>query len=600
MTRTLPQGYARLDAPDAEVVVHERLAAGVRTALASGTLYDWAKAQPERRQMQGRLAVYAAALPDGGPRVVVRHAHHGGMFAPLLGDRFLAPTRAAKELATSLYLARAGVPTPPVVAYAIYAAGPLLRRVDVMTVELPGQDLAAALTAATTDGERLQLAAPVASLLGALTQAGAWHPDLNVKNILLVPDDGGQLHPAVLDVDRVHFIPTGAPTVREANFRRLERSLAKWSGQHGGAALASIPPRREGAPPARRGGARRPARAGHAGVPAMSDATRIALPDVKLDRVGIVMMSAVGDAVHVLPVINAIKRRKQDAHITWVLQPGPATLVRGHQSVDEIVIFDRARGRKAFTDVKRELATRPFDLVLNLQVYFKAGLVTSFTRSPVKLGFDKARARDLNWLFTTHRIPPHPVGQHVQDQYFEFLDALGIPHEPVEWHLGPSEAGARVAARVLRANRTPGCGDRRRDQQAREGLAPRTVGAGDRRPARRLRNAGGAGGRALAARTGGRGGDHVGGAPPPDLGAGQRASAPGLDPRRVGARARPRHRAAAHGRRAAAPGHLPDRLHQPSAHRTRTGRTTTCSSTPTATRVKTIRSAWRTDPDACR
>ncbi|MFP5355518.1 MAG: glycosyltransferase family 9 protein [Gemmatimonadota bacterium] len=161
--------------------------------------------------------------------------------------------------------------------------------------------------------------------------------------------------------------------------------------------------------------------------------------DARLDRVGIVMMSAVGDAVHVLPVLNAIKRHKPDARITWVLQPGPATLVRGHRHVDEIVIFDRARGRRAFRDVKRALSTRPFDLVLALQVYFKAGLVTSFTKAPVKLGFDKARARDLNWLFTTHRIPPHPAGQHVQDQYFEFLDALGIAHDPVEWHLGPTD-----------------------------------------------------------------------------------------------------------------------------------------------------------------
>lgn len=161
--------------------------------------------------------------------------------------------------------------------------------------------------------------------------------------------------------------------------------------------------------------------------------------DARLDRIGIVMMSAVGDAVHVLPVINAIKRHRHDAHIAWVLQPGPATLVRGHRSVDEILLFDRARGRRAFRDIKRELAMRPFDLVLALQVYFKAGLVTSFTKAPVKLGFDKVRARDLNWLFTTHQIPPHPAGQHVQDQYFEFLDALGIPHDPVEWHLGPTD-----------------------------------------------------------------------------------------------------------------------------------------------------------------
>jgi heptosyltransferase I len=119
-----------------------------------------------------------------------------------------------------------------------------------------------------------------------------------------------------------------------------------------------------------------------------------------------------------------------------VLQPGPAQLVRGHRHVDEIVLFDRSKGWRAFTDARRELASREFDLVLDFQVYFKAGIVTSFTRAPVKLGFDRARARDLNWLFTTHRIPPR-AGQHVQDQYFEFLTALGVPHEPVTWDIGP-------------------------------------------------------------------------------------------------------------------------------------------------------------------
>ena len=159
----------------------------------------------------------------------------------------------------------------------------------------------------------------------------------------------------------------------------------------------------------------------------------------KLDRICIVMMSAVGDAVHVLPVINALKRQAPACRITWVLQPGPATLVRGHRSVDEIIIFDRSNGMRAFVDVRRALARQSFDLVINLQVYFKAGIVTSFTRAPVKLGFDRARARDLNWLFTTHRIPARAIGQHVQDQYFEFLDALGVTHEPVEWDLGPWE-----------------------------------------------------------------------------------------------------------------------------------------------------------------
>jgi heptosyltransferase I len=154
------------------------------------------------------------------------------------------------------------------------------------------------------------------------------------------------------------------------------------------------------------------------------------------DNVCIVMMSAVGDAVHVLPVINALKRANPRTRITWILQPGPAALVRGHRSVDEIVVFDRVRGIRAFTDVASAMSKRRFDLVINLQVYFKAGIVTASTHAPIKLGFDRARARDMNWLFTNRKIPAHPI-QHVQDQYFEFLTALGVSPQPVEWDLGP-------------------------------------------------------------------------------------------------------------------------------------------------------------------
>jgi heptosyltransferase I len=167
------------------------------------------------------------------------------------------------------------------------------------------------------------------------------------------------------------------------------------------------------------------------------------LGNVKLDRVGIVMMSAVGDVVHVLPVIHALKAYHPAMKLTWVLQPGPATLVRGHPLVDDIVLFNRAGGWKEFLTVRRELATRPFDLVLALQVYFKAGLITKFTHAPVKLGFDRARARDANWLFTTHRIAPH-TGQHVQDQYFEFVHALGVPVGAPQWSLGPWNAEERA------------------------------------------------------------------------------------------------------------------------------------------------------------
>jgi heptosyltransferase I len=148
------------------------------------------------------------------------------------------------------------------------------------------------------------------------------------------------------------------------------------------------------------------------------------------------MMSAVGDAVHVLPVVNAIKRNHPSSRITWVLQPGPASLVRGHPNVDEIILFDKSKGVSSFIEVGRDLRARKFDLLIDLQVYFKAGIITAMSGAERRLGFDRARARDANWLFTTERIPAHPV-QHVQDQYFEFLTELGLSAEPVAWNLGP-------------------------------------------------------------------------------------------------------------------------------------------------------------------
>lgn len=171
---------------------------------------------------------------------------------------------------------------------------------------------------------------------------------------------------------------------------------------------------------------------------------------VPMDRTCIVMMSAVGDSVHVLPVLTALKRHQPSMHLSWVLQPGPASLMRGHPDVDAIIPFEYHKGWRAFADLRRALARERFDLVIDLQVSLKAGLVTSFTRSPVKLGFDRARARDLNWLFTTHRIPPGPH-RHVQDQYFEFLTHLGVPHEPVTWGLGPWSDAEREAQAAFRS-----------------------------------------------------------------------------------------------------------------------------------------------------
>ncbi|HET9984604.1 MAG TPA: glycosyltransferase family 9 protein [Longimicrobiales bacterium] len=159
-------------------------------------------------------------------------------------------------------------------------------------------------------------------------------------------------------------------------------------------------------------------------------------------EIGILMLSALGDAVHVLPVANALRRAYPDSRITWIVQPVPHRLVAGHPAVDDFVVFHRRRGVEAwrsYAELRERLSARRFDVLLALQVYFKAGLIAAMAPAAAKVGFDRARARDLNWLFTSHRIPPHPV-QHVQDQYFEFLEYLGIDPAPVEWRIRLSEA----------------------------------------------------------------------------------------------------------------------------------------------------------------
>lgn len=157
----------------------------------------------------------------------------------------------------------------------------------------------------------------------------------------------------------------------------------------------------------------------------------------KLDRVLVVMLAAVGDAVHALPVVNAIKRLHPAARISWVMQVGALTqLLNGHPAVDEVIPFVRKDGWRGFAAVRRALRKRQFDLVLVLQPYLKSGIVAAFAPSPIRLGFDRARARDASWLFSTDRIPARPL-QHMQDQYLEFLEALGVPSQPLEWKIGP-------------------------------------------------------------------------------------------------------------------------------------------------------------------
>jgi 3-deoxy-D-manno-octulosonic acid kinase len=220
-------GYERLDTPRATGVVLTDLAQSLREIVSAHTIYAHASAHPERRELSGRGPAYA--IPLGSERVVVRHVRHGGFLAPLTQDLFLPPTRAPYELAVSHRLRDGGVPTPQVVAYITYPAALFFRRADVITREIPdATDLGTLLgTASRSASDRAALWETVLELINALAAAGAYHEDLNVRNILISAGPDGQRTAHAIDVDRVVWGHPGDPALVRSNLERLHRSARK-------------------------------------------------------------------------------------------------------------------------------------------------------------------------------------------------------------------------------------------------------------------------------------------------------------------------------------------------------------------------------------
>lgn len=149
--------------------------------------------------------------------------------------------------------------------------------------------------------------------------------------------------------------------------------------------------------------------------------------------IAIVRLSAIGDVVHTLPLAASLRAAAPGAWITWVVQDPPYSLVHGNPWVDEFAVVERRPLAKGLMRLRREMAGRAFDLVLDPQTALKAGFVTGLLQAPRKIGYDRDRAPEGNWLFTNERIAARPRA-HVFDEVLELIDHLGIPRV-LEWGL---------------------------------------------------------------------------------------------------------------------------------------------------------------------
>lgn len=145
-------------------------------------------------------------------------------------------------------------------------------------------------------------------------------------------------------------------------------------------------------------------------------------------------LSAIGDVCHAVSSVQAIQKRWPQAKISWIIGKTELMLLNGMPGV-EFICFDKGAGRKAFRDLKQQLANKEFDILLHMQVALRASRVARLVRAKEKWGFDRSRAKEGQWLFTNRRINAQDE-PHVVDGFWGFALALGVDEERrPEWQM---------------------------------------------------------------------------------------------------------------------------------------------------------------------
>ncbi len=150
-------------------------------------------------------------------------------------------------------------------------------------------------------------------------------------------------------------------------------------------------------------------------------------------RILIVKLSAVGDIVHTLPAVQLLRKALPHAHIGWVAHPGPASLLKGHPAIDELILLPRRPSQYGqagglFNLVKQLRSDKPgWDYAIDFHGLTKSGIVALLSGARERIGFAHRGSRELNPLFINNRVATG--ARSVIRMNIELLTALGISAE---------------------------------------------------------------------------------------------------------------------------------------------------------------------------
>jgi heptosyltransferase I len=149
--------------------------------------------------------------------------------------------------------------------------------------------------------------------------------------------------------------------------------------------------------------------------------------------------SALGDVTHVLPLVRTLQAGFPQTRLTWIVGKFEHRLV-GDVAGVEFVVFDKGAGLAGYRKVREALARRRFDALLHMQIALRANLLSLAVKANRRIGYDRARSKDLHGAFVNERIPARS-GEHVLDAIGSFAEPLGLKQTEVRWDIPiPDEA----------------------------------------------------------------------------------------------------------------------------------------------------------------
>ncbi len=173
----------------------------------------------------------------------------------------------------------------------------------------------------------------------------------------------------------------------------------------------------------------------------------------------IVKTSAIGDVIHTLPALTALRRHYPHAQIDWLIEEAAVEAVRGHKALDRLLIWRRKSSMEQFRQgrrlavvdemsrLARELRATRYDLLIDFHALLKTSLWVLLARASRKAGFGRGMAHsEGSYLALNERIPAISMEAHALDRGLILLNALGIPTGEVVYDfpiLAENEAEAR-------------------------------------------------------------------------------------------------------------------------------------------------------------